>query len=160
MGRSSHGAGQTKMWQVNYSTRFACWIGLGQRAITEIHACLVQLVVLLGLVQSTGATEKAGTEDKLLNNKGLTTEQAIILKVFTDFACRSLLEARQGDVRAELTVFRFQAEVEEAGGDLALQEVEGFALFDAGPDDARLAAWGKEAYPLQLQGELRHRYLG
>lgn len=63
-------------------------------------------------------------------------------------------------MRAELTVFRFQAKVEEAGGDLALQEVEGFAFFDAGPDDARLAAWGKEAYPLQLQGKLRHRDLG
>lgn len=106
------------------------------------------------------AAKETGVKNELINNKGLTAEQAIVLEVFSHLGDWGLLEAGQGDVRAELAVIRFQAEVEEAGGDLALQEVEGFAFFDAGPDDARLAAWGKEADPLQLQRKLRHCYLG
>jgi len=116
--------------------------------------------VLLGLVNGARAAEEAGIESKLINIEGQTAEQTGTLEVFADLGGWGLLETGQGDVRAELAVVRFQAEVEEAGGDLALQEVEGFAFFDAGPDDARLAAWGKEAYPLQLHGKLRHRYLG
>lgn len=63
-------------------------------------------------------------------------------------------------MRAELAVVWFQSTLKKAGGDLALQEVEWLALFDAGPDDARLTAWREEADPLQLQGKLRHRNLG
>lgn len=119
-----------------------------------------QCVLLLDVVQSTGATKEAGIEDVAINPKGLAAKQAVALEVFSDLACLSLLEAGQGDVRAELTVVWFQTKLKETSGDFALQEVERFAFLDAGPDDARLAAWGKEADPLQLQGKLRHRDLG
>lgn len=111
-------------------------------------------------MNGAGAAKETGIEDEPINTKGLATEQAVALEVFTDLTSRGLLEPSQGDVRAELAVVWLQAEVEEAGGDLALQEVEGFAFLDASPDDAGLAAWREETYPLQLQGKLRHRDLG
>lgn len=117
-------------------------------------------IVLFGLVDGAGATEEAGIEDKVINNKGLTAEQAVILEVLAHLGDWGLLEAGQGDVRAELAGVRFQAEVKEAGGDLALQQMQRITLFDAGPDDAWLAAWGEEADPLQLQGKFWHRNLG
>lgn len=119
-----------------------------------------QRIALLNAMASAGAAKDTGIEGKLVNEVRHTAEQSAILEILADLSRRCLLEARQGDVRAELAVIRFQAEVEEAGGDLALQEVEGFAFLNPGPNDAGLAARGKEADSLQLQGKLRHRDLG
>ena len=109
---------------------------------------------------SAGTAEETGIEGKLVNGKRQTAEESITLEVLADLTSRGLLEAGQGDVRAKLAVIRCQAKLKEAGGDLALQQVEGFISFDSGPDNAGLAARGKEADSLQLQRKLWHCYLG
>ena len=119
-----------------------------------------QRVLLLNEMGSAGAAEDTGIKGKQVNGERLTAEQSVILKILANLGGRGVLETSQGDVRAELAVIRCQAKLKEAGGDLALQEVQWFAFLDPGPDDARLAAWGEEADPLQLQRKLRHRYLG
>ena len=111
-------------------------------------------------MKSTGATQQAGIEGELIDNKGRTAKESVVLEIFTDLASWGLLEAGQGEVRAELAVVRFQAKVEKSGSDLAVQKVQRCTFFNPGPDDARLAAWRKKADPLQLQRKLRHGDLG
>ena len=63
------------------------------RALWNITSLYAQRIVLFGLMNGPGAAEEAGVEDKLIDNKGFTAEQAIILKVLAYLGSRGLLEA-------------------------------------------------------------------
>ena len=101
------------------------------------------------------AAEHAGVEGKSVHLEGWGGEQAVFLEIFADPGRRRFFQAGQGDVRREFPVFQFQAELKQAGGDLALEGHQRFAPVDPSPDHPGLAAGREEANPLQTQGKGR-----
>lgn len=102
---------------------------------------------------SAFATEDAGIEEKPVDLEFRRSEQAVFLEVSADPGGRGLVEAGEGEVGGEFAVLGFKAEGEEAGGNLALEDGQGFAVGDPGPDHARLATRGEEAEALEAQGK-------
>ena len=124
--------------------------GLG---VGSIRAALRKPIPLFNRMAGAFAAEDARVEEKSVDLKGSGGEQAVLLEILADPRGRRLLQAGEGDVGEEFAVLGFKTEGKEAGGDLALEQQQGFVLFNPGPDHAGLAARREKADALEPQGK-------